>query len=63
MVVAKIQRRQADGPRTQAQRLAEHDELMERTERNLAEATEKLNALINVVGGAIRKRPPESTVS
>ena len=60
LVVAEIQRREGDVQRTQAERLAEHEKWMGRVERNLAEATDKLNALIGVVDGVIQKRPPES---
>ena len=63
VVMAEIQRRQADVQRTQAERVAEHDKWMGRVERNLAEATDKLNALIEIVDGVIRKRPPKSPPS
>ena len=68
VVMAEIQRRQADVQRTQAERSAEHEREIATHEKeiahirsNLSEATDKLNALIEIVDGVVRKRPPESS--
>ena len=60
VVMAEIQRRQADVQLTQAERVAEHDREIAHIRHNLSEATDKLNALIDIVDGVIQKRPPES---
>ncbi len=65
VVVAEIQRRQAEVQRGQAeervakeQRAAEHKNAIARIDRNLAEITAKLNALIDIVDKSYR-RPPQ----
>ena len=62
-VMAEIQRRQAEVRREQAERSAEHELDIKRIDRNLAEATEKLNALVEIVDGVIPKPPPENGTS
>ena len=61
VVMAEIQRRQAEVQRTQAEGLATHEKEIAHIRRNLVEATDKLNALIDIVDGVIRKPPPEQT--
>jgi len=63
IVMAGIQARQAAALKDQAEwlnghekRMREHEERMQRIELNLAEATDKLNALINIVDDR-RPRP------
>jgi len=58
IVVAEIQRRQAEVQKTQAERIAEaeesmrlHKQRMDHIEMNLAEITDKLNGLIGFMDG------------
>ncbi len=66
IVVSEIQRKQAETLRLQAEATAAHHTRMEAIERKheqeavrTAECEAKLNALIEIVDGMIRKRPAE----
>ena len=58
IVMSEIQAKQAEVQPTQAERVAAQEARFEHIERALAEAGDKLNALITVLDGVIRKRPP-----
>ncbi len=60
VVTAEIQRRQGEVQRMQAEGLVVHDKEMAEIRQTLAEMGDKLNGLIDVVDGFIRKPPPEN---
>ncbi len=60
VVTAEIQRRQGEVQRMQAEGLVVHDKEMAEIRQTLAEMGDKLNGLIDVVDGFIRKSPPEN---
>ena len=63
VVMAEIQRRQAEVQRMQAENAAEHEKRMKHVEQTLAEVGDKLNALVDIVDGVIRKPPPDPTTN
>ena len=57
IVIAEIEKRQSALLREHAEHLGELEEFRRRTDQNLAEITDKLNGLIDYVGGM---NPPPS---
>ena len=57
IVVAEIQRRQAEVQKAQAEELELHRKRMAHIDKNLAEITDKLNGLIGYVSG--HQEPPQ----
>jgi hypothetical protein len=55
IVMSAIQARQAEVRKGQGEWLEQHEKRMQRLETNLAEAGEKLNALISVVEDSVRR--------
>ncbi len=55
--MAEIQREQAEVQRTQAERSATHDREIAHIRRTLSKAGDKLDALIDIVDGFIRRSP------
>ncbi len=60
LVVTEIQRRQAKVQHIQPSEVDAIRKRFERIETNLAEATEKINALVATMDGLIRRDRPES---
>ena len=60
VVTAEIQRRQGEVQRIQAEGLVVHDKEMAEIRHTLVEIGDKLNGLIDVVDGFIRKSPREN---
>jgi hypothetical protein len=57
IVVAEIQRRQAEVQKAQAEELELHRKRMAHIDQNLSEITDKLNGLIGYVSG--QQEPPQ----
>ena len=55
IVVAEIQRRQAEVQKMQAEGFALHEQRMNHIELNLSEISDKLNGLIGFMNGYFRK--------
>ncbi len=55
VVMSEIQRRQAQVQRTQAEMSAAHDKQIAQIRATLVEITDKLNGLIDVVDGSVRR--------
>jgi hypothetical protein len=55
IVMAEIQRRQAEVQKMQAEGLALHEQRMNHIELNLSEISDKLNGLIGFMDGYFRK--------
>jgi hypothetical protein len=63
VVMTEIQRRQAQVQRAQAEGMPEHERRMRHIDHTLAEVGDKLNALVDIVDGVIRKPPPDAAAN
>ena len=63
VVMAEIQRCQAEVRRMQSESAADHEKRMRHVEQTLVEVGDKLNALVDIVDGVIREPPPDPTTN